>query len=388
MTEDEVVQWNVAVPDNIRFNNLEGKVFGRLTVCKYYEKCKKDHKWICKCACGNYQVKTSGNLKAKDKNPKQCWECTKKDKIPESGEKFLKKASKVHGDFYNYDSVVFKGDRVKVVIHCPLHGEFEQTPNSHVSGQGCRTCGRLKANRNHRNTYEEFLKRCRDAHGDTYDYSKSSYTNSGKKVVIVCKKHGEFSQIPKAHWKGNGCPVCRYEKSSKSLTKTHTKFLEDCKKVHGDTYNYSEAKYQGASVPVKIVCHLHGEFLQTPSTHLQGFGCSGCSTRGYNSEGGGFFYITTLNGEFIKYGITSQNPLTRMQDHSRHSRFIHELHSCYFFEDGNIPKYIESYVKDFIGKRAVTKDCLPDGYTETTTINKLEQIIEIVKDYQGEPFEL
>ena len=45
-------------------------------------------------------------------------------------------------------------------------------------------------------------------HGDKYDYSKVEYVNNHTKVCIVCPKHGEFWQTPKAHLNGQGCPKC------------------------------------------------------------------------------------------------------------------------------------------------------------------------------------
>lgn len=50
------------------------------------------------------------------------------------------------------------------------------------------------------------------------------------------------------------------------------KFIEK----HGDTYDYSEVKYKTYKVPVKIICRVHGEFLQRPSTHIAGSGCPTC----------------------------------------------------------------------------------------------------------------
>ena len=39
---------------------------------------------------------------------------------------FLEKARKVHGDKYQYNKVNYKGAHKKVIITCPIHGDFEQ----------------------------------------------------------------------------------------------------------------------------------------------------------------------------------------------------------------------------------------------------------------------
>lgn len=57
-------------------------------------------------------------------------------------------------------------------------------------------------------TQEEFISKCKEKHGDKYDYSKVSYVNTRTKVKIICEEHGEFYQLPKSHYNGQGCPSC------------------------------------------------------------------------------------------------------------------------------------------------------------------------------------
>ena len=55
---------------------------------------------------------------------------------------FIEKANKVHNNKYDYSNMIFKNVNTKVTIICPKHGAFEQLPNKHLNGQGCRKCGR------------------------------------------------------------------------------------------------------------------------------------------------------------------------------------------------------------------------------------------------------
>ena len=41
---------------------------------------------------------------------------------------------------YNYQNSIYRGNKIKLNIECPLHGDFQQTPNSHLSGSGCPQC--------------------------------------------------------------------------------------------------------------------------------------------------------------------------------------------------------------------------------------------------------
>lgn len=53
---------------------------------------------------------------------------------------FLQKSREVHGDKYDYSKVMFKGNRTKVCITCQKHGEFWQLPPNHMRGSGCPFC--------------------------------------------------------------------------------------------------------------------------------------------------------------------------------------------------------------------------------------------------------
>ena len=110
-----------------------------------------------------------------------------------------------------------------------------------------------------------------EAHGDKYDYSKVIYTNNTDKIEIICKKHGEFLQAPGEHKSGKGCSKC----SGRNLTTKE--IIQQFKKVHGDTYDYSKVEYKKATKNVIVLCEKHGEFLQSPSSHKNGHGCHKCS---------------------------------------------------------------------------------------------------------------
>src|SRR5208282_455845 len=53
---------------------------------------------------------------------------------------FIVKARKVHGKRYNYGKVDYKSGHTKVIITCTQHGDFQQEPGHHLTGQGCPAC--------------------------------------------------------------------------------------------------------------------------------------------------------------------------------------------------------------------------------------------------------
>lgn len=66
-------------------------------------------------------------------------------------------------------------------------------------------------------TCEEFKQRAILVHGDKYDYSQTEYINMQHKVRIICLEHGSFDQLPQAHLRGQGCPVCGQEKQQQTM---------------------------------------------------------------------------------------------------------------------------------------------------------------------------
>lgn len=54
---------------------------------------------------------------------------------------FIKEANNIHNNTYTYDKVDYVSAHIKVPITCKTHGDFLQTPNQHLKGQGCPTCG-------------------------------------------------------------------------------------------------------------------------------------------------------------------------------------------------------------------------------------------------------
>ncbi len=117
---------------------------------------------------------------------------------------FIERSIKIHGDFYDYSKVSFNKAADKVCIVCPKHGEFLVKGHSHLEGVSCKKCSFEKR----RGNTKSFILKAKEKHGDTYDYSLTSYVKSNLPVDIVCEKHGVFKQTPNSHLRGNGCAKC------------------------------------------------------------------------------------------------------------------------------------------------------------------------------------
>ena len=299
---------------------------------------------------------------------------------------WIKRAKEIHGDIYDYSKTIYTNSRDKVIVICPIHGDFIITASAHTSTKrvrGCPKCGNaLKgtyqeiksieqfitdANKVHNNKYDyslsnytgvlteltiickkhnvaflqtpanhlktkhpcklclkeasianntigtsEFIKRANKAYNNKYDYSKVVYTHHSSKVTIICPIHGEFEQSPACHLKkgSSGCPECSKVIKKTLLAKTTDQFIREAKLVHGDKYNYTNTVYSSCREEIKIICPEHGEFLQVPSVHLHGSGCSGCAKNGFQPNIPGYLYylkVTTEDNQVLyKIGITNR----------------------------------------------------------------------------------
>lgn len=187
---------------------------------------------------------------------------------------FVEKAVAIHGTLYDYSKVVYVNSRTKVNLVCPVHGGFEQRPDTHLSGMGCPQC----AVDRHRGNTASFVEKSVSLHGDRYDYSKVTYVSSNTNVTIHCSLHGDFMQTPAKHLSGSGCPRCATLAIADTNRATREQFIDKARARHGDTYTYTEVAYVSAHAKVKIGCPVHGVFEQSPNSHLCGRGCPTCAT--------------------------------------------------------------------------------------------------------------
>jgi hypothetical protein len=171
-----------------------------------------------------------------------CPKC-KRDKLSiiksSNVEKFIKKAVEVHKTFrYDYSNVMYVNNRTKIIIICPVHGKFYQSPMSHLRGSGCFECGKDIQVKKRTSNNKEFISRAENIYRDKYDYSKVVYINALTKVCIICSKHGEFFQEPHSHLQGHECPTC-YKSTGENFIK---KWLDENNIKYIQEYKYNDLR--------------------------------------------------------------------------------------------------------------------------------------------------
>lgn len=75
--------------------------------------------------------------------------------------KFIIESNLAHDNKYNYDKTEYIRNQVKVIITCPIHGDFKQNPLSHIQGCGCPNC--------HESKGEKEIAKFLDKNNITYD---------------------------------------------------------------------------------------------------------------------------------------------------------------------------------------------------------------------------
>ena len=134
---------------------------------------------------------------------------------------------------------------------------------------------------NRKVTQEEFLERVKKVHGDKYDYADAVYENMHKKVVIICRKHGPFTQAPMAHLKGQGCPICGREIQKQSVLKKYgvdnpmkvpdvqAKARETCRIKYGHDWAASSHEVQSLIEATNLEKHGARRPIQAPQVYAK-----------------------------------------------------------------------------------------------------------------------
>ena len=55
-------------------------------------------------------------------------------------QEFVDAANLLYNGKFHYSKTTYKNNYTKVIITCPIHGDFEQTPLQHLRGNGCVRC--------------------------------------------------------------------------------------------------------------------------------------------------------------------------------------------------------------------------------------------------------
>lgn len=184
---------------------------------------------------------------------------------------FINKANLIHKNKYSYENVIYVNAKSKVIVSCPIHKNFEITPDNHLRKRGCAKCSGKNMSKN------DFVLQSQKVHKFYYDYSESFFVNKSKHVKILCPVHGGFMQLPSVHLNGSGCPKCV------GRGKSFDEIIQEANKVHNSKYQYldfsikKDSKNKTRSI-LTIYCAQHNyTWDATTDNHIKkGTGCIKC----------------------------------------------------------------------------------------------------------------
>lgn len=136
-----------------------------------------------------------------------------KKALTKTTEQFIAESQVIHDGFYTYAKTKYVLNHEKVIITCPVHGDFLAAPAVHTQGSGCRKCYNDKIPELMTYTTEEWKELAAQTHSNVYSYPLTDYQGNKRKVTITCPIHGAFKQIAGQHIRGSGCPRCAIGKS-------------------------------------------------------------------------------------------------------------------------------------------------------------------------------
>lgn len=216
---------------------------------------------------------------------------------------FFDKCRETHNNFYDYSKSVYVDAKTKILIICPIHGEFEQLANSHKRNRGCIQCGLNRQVKLRTGSLEQCIIDANKVHNNKYSYPNAVYINARTKIKIECPIHGEFEQVPDSHVRGgSGCPECSGMEAWDGRRKTTEEYISEVKKIHNNFYSYEKTIYSGGVNKVVITCPIHGDFKQDAGKHKSGAGCQVCGDRGNPKTMGQFLKeAKEIHGELYNY---------------------------------------------------------------------------------------
>ncbi|MBO7582532.1 MAG: hypothetical protein J6T20_01920 [Treponema sp.] len=261
----------------------------------------------------------------------KCPACSGRQRITK--EVFISRSTIIHKGRYNYSKINWINTSTKVCIICSIHGDFWQIPKYHLLGNGCQKCFATP-----KSNTEEFIKKAKAIYGDKYDYSKVEYKGNKEKVCIICPIHGEWWMSPNNHLRGHRCPGCYGTPKY-----TTEEFIEKAKKVHGNKYNYSKVKYDGNKNKVCITCPIHGDFWQVAATHMEGSGCPKCVSKSKLTLND--FVIRSYKTHTIKYDYSKIKPIKQKKKSRKIIKKTTKKRNTYKSKRKKIIKTIELFFK-------------------------------------------
>lgn len=244
-------------------------------------------------------------------------------------------------------------------------------------------CG---CNNKRRSTEKEanvLASRIANKYGYEFKRFKTPFKGVRTKCVLECSCHGEWDIIDLDRLKQElsiSCPECSFENRRIPEQERIDQILSTGSYPEGTIFKRDDISYRRdywfVSCPdceetnrTRLEALLLGQFPCSCSKHKQVYA-----------------YVYQVMDEglpiAIKFGI-SVNYETRLKEQLRNNFFEIKRLGIWKFEFSQSCRLAERVCKNTLECGVLSKNDLPDGYTETTYLHNLDKIIEIYEEYGG-----
>ena len=277
--------------------------------------------------------------------------------IRKTNDEFIKEAMMIHFDRFDYSLVNYKSNKTKIKIVCKKNGFFEQTPKSHLKGSGCIKC----VTKNSKYKKEEIIQKLIKKYENDYEYPDFEFNSLDDEITLICKKHGDVKKSIKDHLKYS-CKKCYYDIIGDSLRSSINDFIKKSNNFHNNRYDYSLVNYINNRTKVTIICNSHGEFNQTPSSHIIGKGCPKCNRSKGESLIENFLLKNGINfyTQFMFNDCRLTNPL-------KFDFYLYDHNICIEFD--GVQHYAKDYSESYFYDETIKiRDDIKTEYCENNNI--------------------
>jgi hypothetical protein len=190
---------------------------------------------------------------------------------------FINKANKKHNYKYDYSKTIYEKAIKKIIIICELHGEFSQTPNSHLNGRGCFKCGIETSRKTRLINKEVFLDRLSKIFGTDRKFILPDEVTTASSINTTCEKHGNYKIKLAKLLIGKECPKCQIISRALASRLTKEEYLDKFNKINNYKYTYDLSNLVNKDSLITVICHSHGEYKTRAELHKIGQGqCQSC----------------------------------------------------------------------------------------------------------------
>lgn len=276
----------------------------------------------------------------------------------------------------------------KIAIFCR---KCYKNPNIKNNGIFYITKGNLKARQkpcycgNKPLTLEEKYEKLSRFNSDLYTLISIVDGKRGGTVTYECKIHGMKQATYCNYLKGRRCRDCSNTKTSTRCKTEEIGVRENLNKNLNKNINFIKfaGDYKGNTTNVILECKEHGIFER--SLRVISAGCTSCPLCNKNIIQGSNYklYILLLKGFgdiFLKIGITRKLAEERATTIERSSIFDVNIIYCVDINDLLSARRIEKYIKNKYNRYYVTKECMPDGFTETLSLMDYHSIMSDINN--------